>query len=167
MNGSLSPEYLKRLAFLASTTDDEARQLAAVARRLDYPLGSVLFREGQQLSHFHIVVSGRVAIEVIGPGRVPQLLHTVGAGELLGWSPLLGSSTMTATARAHTDVSTVLLEARAVLAICDADPRFGYVFMRRVANAIAARLNACRLHALDVFRDELPTLPSGAGGTPT
>jgi CRP-like cAMP-binding protein len=163
MSGPITPEFLKGLAFLAPASDDEARQLAAVARAEDYPPGAVLFREGDHLSHFSVVVSGTVAIEISGPDRRPRRVHTVGPGELLGWSPVLGSGAMTATARALTGVRAVALDAAAVRAVCDADPRFGYVFMKRVAAAIAARLGATRLQLLDVFGTEIPAVAEGDG----
>lgn len=160
MSEPITPESLKQLAFLAPATDDEVRQLAAAARAEDYPAGAVLFREGDQLSRFWIVTTGQVAIEISGPGHRPKRIHTVGPGELLGWSPVLGPGAMTATARALTSVQAVAIDARAVLDICDRDPRFGYLFMRRTAAAIAARLNATRLQLLDVYGSELP---EGAG----
>jgi CRP/FNR family transcriptional regulator, cyclic AMP receptor protein len=68
---------------------------------------------------------------------------------------------MTASARALTDVRVVALDARAVLDLCDQDPRFGFQFMRRTAAAIAARLSATRLQLLDVYGHELPAAPEG------
>ena len=43
------------------------------------------------------------------------------------------------------------LDARALLRLFDADPRFGYQFVRRTAAAVAARLTATRLQLLDVY----------------
>jgi CRP/FNR family transcriptional regulator, cyclic AMP receptor protein len=162
MSEPITPEFLKGLAFLTPATDEETRQLATVARGENFPAGAVLFREGDHIHHFCIVVAGNVAIEIYGPDRRPRRIHTVGPGELLGWSPLLGPAAMTATARALTDVRVVVLEAAAVLAVCDVDPQFGYMFMKRVAAAIAARLNATRLQLLDVFGTEIPVLTEGA-----
>jgi CRP-like cAMP-binding protein len=163
MSAPITPEFLMGLAFLAPATDDEARQLAAVARADDYPAGAVVFREGDRFGHFWVVVTGNVAIEIYGPDRRPRRIQTVGPGELLGWSPVLGSGAMTATARALTDVRVVALDAPGVRAVCDADPRFGYLFMKRVAGAIAARLSATRLQLLDVFGTEVPVVEEGAG----
>ena len=160
MSEPISPEFLKRLAFLAPATDDEIRQFAAVAAFETYPAGAALFREGDRLRHFSIIVSGTVAIEISGPDRRPRRIHTVSTGELLGWSPVLGSGAMTATARAITDIQLVALDASAVLTVCDADPRFGYLFMRRIAIALAARLNSTRLQLLDVSGGEIPTVGS-------
>jgi CRP-like cAMP-binding protein len=163
MNKAITPESLKGLAFLATATDDELHQLAAVARIERHPAGAVLFREGDRLGHFYIVADGHIAIEIHDPVHRRRRIHTVDPGELLGWSPILGPAPMTATARALTDVRVVALDAPAVLELCDRDSRFGYLFMKRTAAAIAARLHTTRLQLLDVFGIELPAPPEGAG----
>jgi len=162
MSEAITPEFLKTLAFLAPATDEELRLLIPLARTEEYAAGSMLFREGEHLSHVFIVTAGTVALEMLGPEQWPRRFQTLGAGELLGWSPLFGADAMTASARAITDVRVVALEAKGILAVCEQDPRFGFAFMRRTAAAIAARLSATRLQLLDVYKYELPA--STAGG---
>jgi CRP-like cAMP-binding protein len=161
MSEPVTPELLKTLAFLAPATDEERRRLVPATRTESHPAGTVLFREGDELSCVFIVTGGTVALEVMGVGHRPQRFQTISAGELLGWSPLLGSGPMTASARALTDVKVVVVDAKALLQLCDQDPRFGFQFMRRTAAAIAARLSATRLQLLDVYRTELPAAPAG------
>lgn len=164
MNSAVTVEFLKTLAFLSPATDEELNEFVAVSRRVEFAPGSILFREGENVGRFEIVESGIVAIEIVGRDRRFRRIHTVSSGELLGWSPLLGSAAMTATARALSSVRVVSFDARAILAICDADPSFGYQFMRRVAAAIAARLHSTRLQLLDVFGSDMPIVQTG--GTP-
>jgi CRP/FNR family cyclic AMP-dependent transcriptional regulator len=161
MNEPVTPELLKALAFLVPATEDELRQLVPVTRIAHHPAGTVLFREGDHLSHVFIVTTGTVALEINGRDHRPRRFQTVGPGELLGWSPLLGSGPMTAAARALADVQVVAIDAKAVLDLCDEDPKFGFQFMRRTAAAIAARLSATRLQLLDVYKHELPATPEG------
>jgi CRP-like cAMP-binding protein len=161
MNEPVTPEFLKTLAFLAPATDEELRALVPAARIETHPSGTVLFREGDLSTRVFIVTGGTVALEVIGANHRAQRFQTISAGELLGWSPLLGSGPMTASARALTDVRVVVIDAKALLQLCDQDPRFGFQFMRCTAAAIAARLSATRLQMLDVYRAELPTVPPG------
>ena len=89
------------------------------------------------------------------PGRGCTTIQTIGPGELLGWSPVLGSPLMTATSRVLAPATLVALNAGQILAVCEHNPRFGMEFMRRTAQALAVRLNATRLHLLDVYRQDL------------
>jgi CRP-like cAMP-binding protein len=151
-------EILRMIRFLEGVTEDELHQIASVAQLAEYPAGRTLFREGEQLSCIFLVVEGSVALELPVPGRGYKRLHTVGAGELLGWSPLLNQLPMTATARSLAPTQVVALDARQILALCHHDPRFGLAFMQRTALALAKRLDATRLQLLDVYRHELPVL---------
>jgi CRP-like cAMP-binding protein len=164
MSEPVTLEGLRRLSFLRPATDEELQQLVTVARGEGFAAGTVLFREGDRLLHFSIIVSGIVAIEILGPARRLQRIHTVREGELLGWSPVLGSGAMSATARAVTDVNLISIDASAVLAVCESDPRFGSLFMRRVAAAIASRLYSTRLQLLDVFGGQLPVAEAEGAG---
>ena len=60
---------------------------------------------------------------------------------------------MTASAKALTKTKAVAIDAEAIRNWCDKDPKFGYAFMKRLAGAIAQRLNATRLQLLDVYRN--------------
>jgi len=154
MTDTITPAFLKTLAFLAPATDDELRLLLPAAQIEQYPAGSILFHEGDHIGHIFIVTSGTVALEINGPDHRPRRIQTLGSGELLGWSPVLGTGPMTAGASAITQVRVVAIDAKVVLKICDDDPRFGFLFMKRAAVAIAARLNATRLQLLDVYHPE-------------
>jgi CRP-like cAMP-binding protein len=158
MTEPISPAALQSLSFMAGATDEEVRRIAEAATWAHHPTGSVLFREGEKVTRLWIVVTGNVAIEISGPERRLHSIHTVGDGELLGWSPVIGTGPMTATARALTDIHSVTIDTGAILAMSDADPRFGYLFIRRVAAAIAARLHSTRLQLLEVYRSDLPLL---------
>jgi CRP-like cAMP-binding protein len=81
---------------------------------------------------------------------------TVGAGDLLGISPVLGQTRMTATARTVAPTQALQLNVGQILTLCEHNPRFGYEFMRRAALAVAKRLNATRLQLIDVFGAQMP-----------
>src|SRR6516165_5124058 len=111
MSEATLPDVLRAIRFLEGITEDELRQIASVAHLAEYPAGKTLFREGERLSCIFLVVEGSVALELPVPGRGYQRLHTVGCGELLGWSPLLRQQPMTATARALAPTRVICLDA--------------------------------------------------------
>lgn len=114
--------------------------------------------KGDRLSRIFLVLEGNVALEVGVPGQGARRIHTIGAGELLGWSPVLEQGPMTATGRALAPTQVVAIDAFQVLALCHRDSAFGFAFMRRTAGALAQRLNATRLQLLDVYRHDLPVV---------
>jgi CRP-like cAMP-binding protein len=161
-NITLTPESLRTLAFLTQATDEELRMLLPAAQIEQYPSGCTIFHEGDHINHVFVVAAGTVALEINGVNHTPRRIQTLHPGELLGWSPLLGTGAMTASAKALTQVRVVAFNAKILLELCERDPKFGFLLMRRTAAAIAARLSATRLQLLDVYGAELHNHPVGA-----
>lgn len=149
-------DELRSLHFLNGLPDEDLERVAAAADRVQHPANAIIFREGQSSPYVYVVAVGSVALEICAPGQGCRRIHTVGPGELLGWSPLLGREPMTATARSITPVALIRLDAAQLVSSFDEHPRFGYELMKKAALALAARLNATRLHLMDVYRAELP-----------
>ncbi|HEV3446370.1 MAG TPA: cyclic nucleotide-binding domain-containing protein [Gemmataceae bacterium] len=152
MSESSLIETLRGIAFLDGATQPDLERIAGVAQLEQYPIGSTLFRDNESLDCIFLIVAGSVALEIPGPDQAVKRTYTVGPGELLGWSPLLSKLPMTATARSLTLTRVVALNAGKVLALCEQDPRFGYAFMRRTAQALARRLDATRAQLVDQYR---------------
>jgi CRP-like cAMP-binding protein len=150
------PEGLGELRFFQGLPAGTLELLGSLAEGREVPGRGVVFREGEPSTFVHVVVAGRVALEINVPGRGAVAIHTIGPGELLGWSPLLGPGPMTATARAVVPSRLVSLHAPQLLALCEHNPALGLELMRRTARALAQRLGATRLQLLDVYRNELP-----------
>jgi CRP-like cAMP-binding protein len=149
-------EALRQTRFFDEAPEAELEQIASVAGFECYPAGGTLFRAGERLSRIFLVAEGSVTLELPVLGRGNKRVYTVGRGELLGWSPLLSQDLMTVTARALAPTKVIALDAAQVLALCHHDTRLGFGLMRRVALALAQRLDATRLQLLDIYRYELP-----------
>ncbi|MEQ8789621.1 MAG: cyclic nucleotide-binding domain-containing protein [Pirellulaceae bacterium] len=155
MSGNL--EVLRRLRVLEGLDDEHLTLLAAVAEEVSYPAGAVIFREGELARDIYLIVDGSVSLEVCGASVGCRRILTVTEGELLGWSPVLEQTRLSATARALEPTRAVRLSGKQVLTLCEHDARFGYEFMRRAALALANRLNATRLQLLNVYGHAMPT----------
>jgi len=80
----------------------------------------------------------------------------VSDGELVGWSPLVGRSRLSDTARTLTPIKAVAMDGEQILAPCAKDPRFGFEFMHRAAQTLASRLSATRIQLLKMGGEHLP-----------
>jgi CRP-like cAMP-binding protein len=144
---------LDHLNFCKGLSIEYQRRLFAAGEIKSYQPCDRLFFEGQSSRDIYLLADGQVALETSIPGQDPMLLQTVGPGELLGWSPVLGLGVMSATARAITPCHVLALNAERILALAEEDPKFVLEFMRRVAITLARRLNATRLQLLEACRD--------------
>jgi CRP-like cAMP-binding protein len=158
MNLRSLTETLRGLKFLDGMSEADLKHLATAARLEEYPPGTLIFRQGERLTRVFLVADGTVALQMRVGEQQAKRVHAVGPGDLLGWSPGLGPTPMTATARAMSAVRLIALEAGQVLALCYQDPRFGFTFMRQAAKALAERLNATRIELLEVCGNVLPVV---------
>ena len=158
-------EILRGTGFLHGFAEDHLEKLAQFARLVAMPEGQVVFREGEPTANIYLVVSGNISLEICSPGIGCRRILTVGDGELLGLSPVLEQVRLTSTARTLTPVEMIEINAGQIVAMCEHDPRFGYIFMRRFALALAKRLNATRIQLLDVFGEVMPSVdhPEASG----
>ena len=146
------------LRFCDTLPPDAVAEMATAARLADFAPGTVLFREGGKNGDLHLIVEGRVALEMNVPGRGKITILTLGTGDLVGWSALIGSGGMTTTAVALEATRTIAFAGPTLLAVCQRNHSVGYQLMRRLANSLAGRLTATRLQLLDLFHDEAPAI---------
>lgn len=130
----------------------------AVGRRLleegawrHYPQGALLFRAHAPSDRWLVIIRGHVALEMKVGGRGTVRLLTLGPGDIVGWSAVLGGARMTTSAVAAEDTEVVSFAAEAVQRLCDDDPQVGYHLMRHLAGTLADRLVATRMQLLDLF----------------
>ncbi|HEX5103152.1 MAG TPA: Crp/Fnr family transcriptional regulator [Pirellulaceae bacterium] len=162
MNQADLRSILQALPFSAGLSDATAEKLAGLVSLQQFSGGSVIFAEGAANPSVYLIVEGEVALEMCVPARGCTRILTLGPGELLAWSSLLGGGRMTAGALALTDVRMLVAPAKAIGDLCAADRDVGFEFFRSVAVALSKRLVATRLQLLDLYGDAAPQ-PTAAG----
>ena len=160
----METERLKKILseqeFAARLPAKMLEQLADASRLREVPAGSTLFKEGSQSDDLYLIVEGQVVLDINFPGRGNVRILTLGAGDMVGWSALLGAGPMTTTAVAVTETRAVVAPGKKLLELCESDHEAGYQLMHRMAVALSRRLVATRLQLLDLFSDDPPKLSS-------
>jgi CRP/FNR family cyclic AMP-dependent transcriptional regulator len=141
-------------AFLEGLPAELRRPLESLATVRTFPAGDVIFLEGAEHRELHVLQSGRVRLDMFVPerGRVPIL--TLGPGDVLAWSAVLGGGVMTTSAVAVEPIATLAFDGPAVLRLCETEPKIGYHVMRQLCGALSRRLIATRLQLLDLFAEQ-------------
>ena len=141
---------LHRHPFIAAFQGAHVEKLAAMATRVRFERDQVIFREGDDCSDFYLVVAGLVALEIDEPDHVLRV-HTLSAGDELGWSALLMGQGKHFQARALERVEALALDGGELLAACRKDPQFGFELMHHLLAVVAGRLQATRLQVHDMY----------------
>lgn len=156
MSRNVLTRTLEKLQFLQDMSPDYLERIADIAKILDFDEHDTVFREGDPAENLYLIVNGSVSLEVCAAGTGCRQILTLGPGELLGWSAMLGGSCYTARARTPQAACLVQINVVELLKLCDQDPRFGYDLMRRTAIALAKRLSATRMQLVNVYGNEMP-----------
>ena len=72
--------------FLSGTSRHHLTVLAEAASDVVFPAGRRLFEDGGHASHFWLIQSGHVFLDLHVPGQGRIKIESIGMGELLGWS---------------------------------------------------------------------------------
>lgn len=154
MNDSEMLAALRQLPFFDGFTDEMLLPSLPISRLVEFPAGTVIFRQGDPARDIYFVLEGTVALELCGSAVGCRRLMTVGKRELLGWSPILEQEHLTATARTTSPVQAIEINGPELVNFCRANPQIGFELMKRTAIALAKRLNATRLQLVNVYGDD-------------
>jgi CRP/FNR family transcriptional regulator, cyclic AMP receptor protein len=147
-------KVLAKLHFSAQLPENVQESLASSAVVHRFPAGALLFSENCQNDQLMIIWLGRVALDMHVPERGNIRILSLGPGEVVGWSALLGTGRMTTSATALEDTQVVCFSAPALQAACEGNHSFGYFLMNKVAASLAGRLLDTRLQLLDLLTFE-------------
>jgi len=144
-------QILAAHAFFAGFSAEHSRLVAGCARNHRYDAGQYLFREGAAANEFFLIRHGRVALEIVAPGRGPIVFSTLGEGEIVGASWLVPPYRWLFDARAVALTRAVGIDAACLRGKCEADHHLGYEMMKRFLPILVQRLHATQLQLLDVY----------------
>jgi CRP-like cAMP-binding protein len=165
--GSMFSEALEESEFLSRIPVPLRAKLAALSTRREFAAKAVLFQEHQPHEFLYLIEAGHVRLEMSVPVRGRVTLLTAGPGDVLAWSPLLGSGAMTATATAMEPVTVWAIHGSQLRALCEQDHELGFHVMRQFATALSHRLIATRIQLLDLFAGPSDATGSGNSSQPS
>jgi CRP/FNR family cyclic AMP-dependent transcriptional regulator len=142
--------------FFASLSRADLMALCETGRQVAYPAGTRLFADGGPADRFWLLERGSVALDLHAPGRGDQVIETLTAGTVLGWSWLHPPYRWHFGAVIRSPVTAVEFDAAAVRQRCEADHAFGYAILRLFTPVITERLYATRLRLMDLYGPATP-----------
>jgi CRP-like cAMP-binding protein len=145
-------QHLLATSFFRELPAEVREFLAAHAQVRRLQADEVMFHFGEHASRFYLVVDGHISVEVAAIEGPSLQLQDLGPGMVLGWSWLIPPHRWAFQARAKTPVEVIEFDGAAVLARCEAYPRFGYVLLKRFSALMSERLHQARQRMIEEWR---------------
>lgn len=152
-------EKLKNCDFFSGFDDDHLNRLADICELQDFPARSTVFEEYDRARKVYVILSGEISLAICEPKDSCKQIAVVRAGDLMGWSPLVGRSRLYDSAHSLTPVTALVFDGDRLMEFCVKNPVFGFRFMHRVACTLAERLSGTRLQMLELCGIHLAEFP--------
>lgn len=144
---------LKKHPFFKGLTDKQLKVIEGCAKHARFTEGKTIFVEGDPADAFYFLEEGSVSIELTMPNRPSSSVHTVGAGDILGWSWVSPPYHWHFNARALKPTKAIAFDARCLRAKLDDDHELGFELLKRFAQVIVQRLDATQVQLLKLTKD--------------
>ncbi len=147
----ITPELISRYPFFSDLELDDIIALADSAEGLTTQTGDFIFREGDLLKNFFIVVEGAVGIVHERSGKdkdTETVISAVGPGHVFAWSALVPPYKATASAKSLTPCWLIAFDCKKLFTTFKADCEFGYRMMQKIVQISRDRLLDARIESL-------------------
>ena len=104
-----------------------------------FPIGTVLFKEGDKATSLYILVEGSVDLKIKSETTVYSLTEK---SDIFGWSSMVENSQYTATAVCRNDVKLINIDTHRLNRLFNENPIFGLTVYRRLCGVFNKRLSS-------------------------
>ncbi len=139
---------------------EQLERIASLCRAEQFGLAQIIFEENSASDELYVIARGAVDI-LVDPSLVsgdpsrpsqPTTIATLRRGQSFGEVALVDQGLRSATARsASSDTQLLVIPRRALMRLCEEDPKLGYLLMRNLAVDLATKIRSADL----MIRDEL------------
>jgi CRP-like cAMP-binding protein len=142
---------IARIDFFHGLKPDHLALIAGCASNVRVPDGAFLGRAGDPADQFWVIREGRLALELLVPGRGVTTIATMAEGDVVGFSWLLPPYQLHFDVHALAPTRALLFDGRCLREKCVRDPELGYQLLSRFSSIMADRIRFMSLQLIDVY----------------
>ncbi len=118
---------------------------------------TVIFKQGDEAAYLYVISHGRVKI-TYKPYDGPKITLThLGAGDIFGWSSVVGGDTYTSDAVTSAQVDGYRVRGAELMRLCIKFPRVGSGVLEKLAASVSPRWTNARKQIQDLLQPALPS----------
>lgn len=141
--GSSPLEVVEHASFFSALTTRQRERVASVAKTVEFPGRSDIYKLGDRAEFCYVLVRGMVRFNLALGNRTASAGEMIRSGDLFGWAALIRSAQRRiATASCVTPCTIVAIEGDALLDLMDGDHSLGYAIMSQVSLLVTSTIAA-------------------------
>jgi len=144
---------LQRFSFFPGLSADELNGLSFIGREISFQRGDRIFQEGDSAHSLYLLLEGwvDVLINIEADDDRRELMMTLTAGDIFGWSAVVAPYIYTASVVCASPVKAISLSQVELQALFEIDREFYCTIVTEICHVIASRLRATRLQMASLF----------------
>ena len=142
----VSIDVLREFGLFAGLDDNQLIKVAELCHERTLEEGALHFVQGRKAEELHLCRSGKVdiTVQLRQPWGIEVIVHTIGGGEVFGWSTLVEPHIYTASAKCIERTEEIYIKGLDLLNLFEENPRIGYVVMKNLSAVTSSRLTETR-----------------------
>ncbi len=138
--------------FLKELTREQHDLLSPLFEPFHVSVGTMIFKQGDEAEHLYLILRGAVTIQYKPyDGPIITLSH-LNAGDLFGWSSVIGGDTYTSDALSITDVDLLRIHGADLMHLCTENPTIGCSILEKLAEVVSPRWMNSREQVHDLLQ---------------
>ncbi len=130
--------------FFSGLSPEQLDLLLPLFETFTAPAGTVIFKQGDKATHLYVIQHGSVTIQYKPyDGPIITLSH-LKAGEIFGWSSVVGGDSYTSDAMVTVDLQAIRLRGSSLVRLCAENPAAGFAILDHLAEAVSPRWTYAR-----------------------
>ncbi len=151
--------------FTRDLAAEEYGLLAPLFRHFEAPARTLIIKQGDEAAYLYLITEGHVTLRYKpydGPRITLTHLH---AGDIFGWSAVIGHETYTSDAVSTTPIRTLRLRGEDLRQLCLTHPSEGGHILERLARAVSPRWVYARKQIEGLLQESLRPLSAIPGSS--
>jgi len=137
---------INKFDLFKDVSEETLNKIEKIGTELNFEKGGIVFKEGEEASGLHFLISGSIRLLVNLTSRPESITVSVvkNTYESFGWSGVVAPFHYTATAECIEDAKVMSFPGDKLMEILKQDPKSGFIVMQRITEIIASRLRNSR-----------------------
>jgi CRP-like cAMP-binding protein len=137
MTGDIFPDF----PIFKGLSEEQLVLLRPIFTPFDCHAGTVIFEQGELATYAYLIISGEVSIQFKPEDGQVIPIARLHEGSVVGWSAVIGRRFYTSAAICTQYSQFLRLRGADLQALCEHHPETGVLFLERLADVVAERLN--------------------------